>query len=67
MLNYKKHNIKNDAMKCLLFGFLLCSLTTIAQVNIIPQPVSVKYSGMNGKFLLGPETKIVMEGSGLEN
>ncbi len=54
-------------MKCLPFGLLLCCFTSIAQVHIIPQPVSVKLSGMNGKFSLGPDTKIVMEGSGLEN
>jgi hypothetical protein len=54
-------------MKCLLYCLLLCSFTSLAQVNIIPQPVSVKYSGMNGKFLLGPETKIILEGNGLEN
>src|SRR5579872_89135 len=54
-------------MKCLLFVLLLCSFYSFAQVNIIPQPVSVKYSGMNGKFSLGPDTKIILEGSGLEN
>src|ERR1700754_708332 len=54
-------------MKCMLFGLLLCGFTSIAQVNIIPQPASVKYTGMNGTFSLGPETKIVMEGSGLQN
>jgi len=54
-------------MKCLLFGLLLCCFTSVAQVNIIPQPVSVKLSGTNGKFTLGPDTQIVLEGSGLEN
>ncbi|HET7001721.1 MAG TPA: beta-N-acetylhexosaminidase [Puia sp.] len=54
-------------MKCLLVGLLLCSFTSIAQINIIPQPVSVKYTGLNGKFALGPETRIVVEGSGLQN
>jgi hypothetical protein len=54
-------------MKCLLFGLLLCGFTSFAQVNLIPQPVSVKFSGLNGKFSSGPDTKIVMEGSGLEN
>ena len=54
-------------MKCLLFGLLLCGFTSIAQINIIPQPVSVTYTGVNGKFSLGPDTKIVAEGSGLGN
>src|ERR1700759_3885309 len=54
-------------MKCLLFGLLLCGFTSVAQINIIPQPVSVKYNGANGKFSLGPDTRLVMEGSGLEN
>jgi len=54
-------------MKCLLFGLLLCGFASVAQINIIPQPVSVKFSGLNGKFSLGPDTRIVMEGSGLEN
>ena len=54
-------------MKCLLFGLLLCGFTSIAQINIIPQPVSVTYTGENGKFSLGPDTRIVAEGSGLEN
>ncbi|HEX3766983.1 MAG TPA: beta-N-acetylhexosaminidase, partial [Puia sp.] len=54
-------------MKCLLFGLLLCGFTSVAQINIIPQPVSVKYNGVNGKFSLGPDTRLVMEGSGLEN
>jgi hexosaminidase len=54
-------------MKSLLFGLLLCGFTSIAQVNIIPQPVSVKYTGVNGNFFLGPETKIVAEGNGLQN
>src|SRR5580692_854980 len=54
-------------MKCLLFGLLLCSFTAVAQVNIIPQPLSVKLSGTNGKFTLGPDTQIIVEGSGLEN
>lgn len=54
-------------MKCLLFGLLLCGFTSIAQINVIPQPVSVKYTGTIGKFSLGPETRIVAEGSGLQN
>jgi len=54
-------------MKCLLFGLLLCSFTSIAQINIIPLPASVKYTGEKGNFSLGPETKIVVEGSGLQN
>ena len=54
-------------MKCLLFGLLLIGFSSVAQVNIIPQPVSVKFSGVKGTFSLGPDTKMVMEGSGLEN
>jgi hexosaminidase len=54
-------------MKCLLFALLLCSYSVVAQVNIIPQPVSVKTAGSSGKFSLGPTTRIVTEGSGLEN
>jgi hexosaminidase len=54
-------------MKCLLFGLLLCGFTSTAQINIIPLPASVKYAGVNGKFSLGPDTKIIVEGTGLEN
>jgi hexosaminidase len=54
-------------MKFFLFGLLLCGFTAVAQMNIIPQPVSVKVPGIKADFTISPTTKIVMEGSGLEN
>jgi hexosaminidase len=54
-------------MKCCLMAFLLCSFTAVAQVNIIPQPVSIKMPRVMADFIINPSTKIVLEGSGLEN
>jgi hexosaminidase len=54
-------------MKCCFIALLLCSFTVVAQVNIIPQPVSVKMPRIMADFIISPSTKIVLEGSGLEN
>jgi hexosaminidase len=54
-------------MKFLLFGLLLCAFTANAQVNIIPQPASLKMPRIMANFSLSPTTKIVLEGTGLEN
>ena len=54
-------------MKCCLMALLLCSFTAVAQVNIIPQPASVKIPRIMADFIVSPSTKIVLEGSGLEN
>ena len=54
-------------MKCWLMALLLCSFTAVAQVNIIPQPASLKMPRIMADFPINPSTKIVLEGSGLEN
>src|SRR5580700_12208806 len=54
-------------MKYCLIVLLLCSFTAVAQVNIIPQPASVKMPRIMADFIISPTTKIVLEGSGLEN
>ena len=54
-------------MKLLLAGLLLCGFSAIAQVNIIPQPASVKMPRIMADFSLNPSTNIVLEGGGLEN
>ncbi len=43
------------------------SLTVNAQINIIPAPVSIKQPKIVGLFNITPATKIVLEGSNLEN
>jgi hexosaminidase len=53
-----------------LLALLAASLVTIsirAQVNIIPQPTSVKQPKIAAKFSITPSTQIVLEGSNLEN
>jgi hexosaminidase len=53
-----------------LLALLTASLVTIsirAQVNIIPQPTSVKQPKIAAKFSITPSTQIVLEGSNLEN
>ena len=54
-------------MKFLPVIILLFCFSANAQVNIIPQPVSVKMPDATGGFNFSPDTKIVLEGSGLEN
>jgi hexosaminidase len=56
-------------MKPLVMVLLsLAGLTASAQeINIIPQPVSVKQPKMAGSFLLSPSTPLVLNGKGLEN
>jgi hexosaminidase len=54
-------------MKCSFFLLLLCSFTSVAQVNIIPQPASVKMPRIMADFTISPTTKIVLEGNGLDN
>jgi hexosaminidase len=54
-------------MKFLPVIILLFCFSATAQVNIIPQPVSVKMPDVTGSFNISPDTKIVLEGSGLEN
>ena len=54
-------------MKFLFFGLLVCGFSAVAQVNIIPQPASVKMPRIMADFSFSPSTNIVLEGSGLEN
>jgi hexosaminidase len=52
-----------------LLSLLLISicLKSLGQINIIPQPVSIKQPKMAGSFIITATTKIVLEGSNLEN
>jgi hexosaminidase len=55
-------------MKQSLFVTLLfVHSVLLAQVNIIPQPVSVKMPATAGKFTITAKTPIILAGSGLEN
>ena len=54
-------------MKFLFFGLLVCGFSAVAQVNIIPQPASVKMPRIMADFSFSPSTNIVLEGSGFEN
>ena len=54
-------------MKWSFFLLLFCSFTAVAQVNIIPQPDSVKMPRIMADFTISPTTKIVLEGNGLDN
>src|ERR1043165_2169465 len=49
-----------------LLSFLLMILISKAQVNIIPQPVSIKQPRIAAKFVINASTQIVLEGSNLE-
>lgn len=53
----------------LLFAFFFFSACIVVgqEINIIPQPVSVKQPKIAASFNLTPATVIVLEGSGLEN
>ena len=53
--------------KLVILLAILNSVVSQSQVNIIPQPVSVKQPKMAGNFTITPSTKIVLEGSNLEN
>ncbi len=54
-------------MKFILLGLLFFVYDAEAQVNIIPQPASVIMLKTMGYFSLNPATKIVLEGSGMDN
>lgn len=55
-------------MKKLLSLLLISiSLKNFGQINIIPQPASVKQPKMAGSFTITASTKIVLEGNNLEN
>jgi len=59
---------KYSFMKKIAAFFVVFYCTLIhAQVNIIPQPVSVKQPKIAGNFSISSSTKIVLEGSNLEN
>ncbi len=49
----------------ILLGFISC--VSAQQVNIIPQPVSVKQPKIALNFSITPATQIVLEGSNLDN
>jgi hexosaminidase len=50
-----------------LFVFVLASMNLLAQVSIIPKPVSLQLPAKSGSFILSSKTPIILEGSGLEN
>ena len=50
----------------LAFPFIYVSLNA-QEINIIPQPVSLKQPKIAAKFEITPSTEIVLEGSDLEN
>ena len=50
----------------LLFALFL-SIISSAQINIIPQPVSIKEPRIAAKFSITPATQIVLEGSNMDN
>jgi hexosaminidase len=56
-------------MRSIALVFISCFATalTAQEINIIPQPVSVKQPKIAGSFAVTPATTIVLEGSGLEN
>jgi hexosaminidase len=54
-------------MKFFFFGLLFFVYSAEAQVNIIPEPASVKMPKTMGNFSLNASTKIVLEGSGMDN
>ena len=56
-------------MKKLLLSlniFWIMSVTSAQEINIIPQPASVKQPKNAAKFSITPATQIVLEGSSLE-
>jgi hexosaminidase len=54
-------------MKFFFFGLLFFVHSAEAQVNIIPEPASVKMPKTMGNFSLNASAKIVLEGSGMDN
>src|SRR5689334_15444544 len=50
-----------------LLATCLVAISIRAQINIIPQPASVKQPKIAAKFSITPSTQIVLEGSNLEN
>ncbi len=54
-------------MKFFFFGLLFFVYSAEAQVNIIPEPVFIKLPKMMENFSLNASTKIVLEGSGMDN
>lgn len=54
--------------KEILLGIVLfTSLQLVAQVNIIPKPVTVNLPAKAGSFSINSATPIILEGSGMEN
>ncbi|MCW3118184.1 MAG: Beta-N-acetylhexosaminidase, partial [Chitinophagaceae bacterium] len=45
----------------------LSAAISYSQVNIIPRPVELKQPNVAGNFTITPSTKIILEGSNLEN
>jgi hexosaminidase len=50
-----------------LVCFLVFTVCSRAQVNIIPQPAELKLQESAGSFVITSKTPIILEGSGLEN
>ena len=53
--------------KVWFFASLFLTISTYAQVTIIPQPAELKMPEVAGSFVITPKTPIILEGSGLEN
>ncbi|THU40403.1 beta-N-acetylhexosaminidase [Niastella caeni] len=53
--------------KVWVFASLLLTISTYAQVNIIPQPAELKMPENAGQFVITAKTPIILQGSGLEN
>ncbi|HEY2720572.1 MAG TPA: family 20 glycosylhydrolase [Chitinophagaceae bacterium] len=51
---------------CLVMGFSFIKLVTAQEINIIPQPVSIKQPKIAADFSITPATEIALEGSHLE-
>jgi hexosaminidase len=54
-------------LPALLFSLFFCVTVFSQQINIIPQPASIKQPKIAAKFSITPATQIVLEGSNLEN
>ena len=48
-------------------SFVHAAWTVSAQINIIPQPVSLKVPQTVGEFVVGQQTKIIAKDEGLQN
>ncbi len=53
-------------LRFFVFCLLLLANATQAQLNIIPAPASIKQPARSGTVKIGPSTRIVLDGSGLE-